>query len=122
MYMSNRVFLGYMLAVFVAVAFYTGGLSAHGDVKEASHPVKSVSGVPYHPVSRGVRKIALDDVTIRILIDSSNIGRDDIEIGELVLPVDSPDSVSHAHNSLEIFYVVEGILGVDVNGLSYTLV
>lgn len=121
MYIRSRVFLFNMLAVFVTGAFYTGGLSAHGDVQEAPHPVKSVSGVPYHPVSHGVRKIALDDVTIRILIDASNIGRDDIEIGELILPVGSPDSVSHAHNSLEIFYVVEGVLGHDVNGESYTL-
>jgi len=121
MCIGNRVSLLYLLAVFITNVFYTDELSAHGDGKEASQTVNSVSGAPYNPVSHGVRKIALDDVTIRILIDSSNIGRDDIEIGELVLPVGSPDSVSHAHNSLEIFYVVEGILGHDVNGESYTL-
>ena len=121
MCIGTRVSLLYLLAVFITNVFYTDELSAHGDGKEASQTVNSVSGAPYHPVSHGVRKIALDDVTIRILIDSSNIGRDDIEIGELVLPVGSPDSGSNAHNSLEIFYVVEGILGHDVNGEAYSL-
>ncbi len=102
----------------VAAGFATVAL-AHGD--EASEQAVSTSGENYDPVSRGTRKLALGEVTIRMLIDESNIGRSDIEIGELILPADSPDSVSHAHGSLEIFYVVEGILGHEVNGKPFTL-
>lgn len=102
----------------VAAGYATVAL-AHGD--EASEQAVSTSGENYDPVSRGTRKLALGEVTIRMLIDESNVGRSDIEIGELILPADSPDSVSHAHGSLEIFYVVEGILGHEVNGKPFTL-
>ncbi len=92
---------------------------AHGD--ETAAAVVSSSGETYLPVSRGTRKLALGEVTIRMLIEASNIGRDDIEVGELILPVGSPPSVSHPHGSLEIFYVVQGILGHEVNGKLYKL-
>jgi len=98
---------------------YMEAPSAHGTAE--SDIVSDVSEGDYDPKSTGTRKIALGDVTIRMLIDKTNIGRDDIEIGELIIPVGSPDSVSHAHGSLEIFYVVEGILGHEVNGKPYTL-
>jgi len=105
-------------------ALFVGGIYpeaplAHGTVK--SDIVTDSSEGIYDPKSTGTRKIALGDVTIRMLIDKTNVGRDDIEIGELIIPVGSPDSVSHAHGSLEIFYVVEGILGHEVNGRPYTL-
>ncbi len=56
----------------------------------------------------------------RILLDDENLGNKDIEIGELVLPPGT-ESASHAHGSLEIFYVVEGLLEHIVNGQSHML-
>jgi mannose-6-phosphate isomerase-like protein (cupin superfamily) len=108
-----------ILFTLAVAAWYPTVTLAHGD--EAPAQAVSLSGENYDPVSRGTRKLALGEVTIRMLIDASNIGRDDIEIGELILPADSSDSVSHAHGSLEIFYVVEGILGHEVNGKPFTL-
>jgi len=105
----------------VASTLHSDDLLAHSTGAAISEPVTSVAGETYSPVSHGTRKIALDSVTIRILIDESNIDRNDVEIGELILPVGSPDSVVHAHDSLEVFYVVEGTLGHGVNGDSHTV-
>ena len=58
----------------------------------------------------------LGPVTIRMLAEGANLGRGDIEVGELILPVESGESVPHQHGSLELFYVVEGVLGHEVNG------
>jgi mannose-6-phosphate isomerase-like protein (cupin superfamily) len=121
MHLSNCIPVLPLLMIFVASVFHSDDLLAHGTEAAGSKPVTSVSGETYSPVSHGTRKIALDSVTIRMLIDESNIGRNDVEIGELILPVGSPDSVIHTHDSLEIFYVVEGTLGHEVNGESYTL-
>ena len=108
-----------ILSFLITAVLCTAAVLADGDT--ASGPVAGISTGTYNPVSRGTRKLALGEVTIRMLIDASNIGRNDVEIGELVLPVGSPDSVSHAHGSLEIFYVVEGVLGHEVNGKQFTL-
>jgi quercetin dioxygenase-like cupin family protein len=108
-----------MLFTFCTGMSYAAGSLAHGG--DPTGPVTSVSGETYHPVSRGTRKLALGEVTIRMLVEASNIGRKDIEVGELFLPVGSPPSVSHPHTSLEIFYVVQGILGHEVNGKMYRL-
>lgn len=98
---------------------YAVAALAHGEA--ASGQVKGASGENYDPVVHGTRKLALGEVTIRMLIDASNVGRGAMEIGELVLPAGSPASAPHAHGSLEIFYVVEGILGHEVNGKPFTL-
>lgn len=108
-----------ILCALAAATVWTTSALAHGD--SASARATNTSGASYDPVSHGTRKLALDKVTIRMLFDASNIGRDDIEIGELILPADSPDSVAHAHGSLEIFYVVEGVLGHEVNGKPFIL-
>jgi mannose-6-phosphate isomerase-like protein (cupin superfamily) len=77
----------------------------------------------YNAASHGTQNLVLGPVSIKILLDKSNLGRDDIEVGELNLPAGfdgGKDSV-HAHQRLEIFYVVEGILGHEVNGKIHTL-
>ena len=56
----------------------------------------------------------------RLLLDESNLGTKDIEVGEMVFQPGT-ESVSHAHGSLEIFYVIEGVLEHIVNGKSHIL-
>jgi len=107
-----------LTVICIGISSATAVLAHGGETAEA---VVSSSGEKYLPVSHGTRKLALGEVTIRMLIEASNIGRDDIEVGELLLPVGSPPSVSHPHGSLEIFYVVQGILGHEVNGKLYKL-
>jgi mannose-6-phosphate isomerase-like protein (cupin superfamily) len=79
--------------------------------------------VAYDPVSRGTRNLVVGPVAIKMLLEASNLGREDIEIGELTLPAnfDPGENAGHAHASLEIFYVVDGVLGHEVNGKMSTL-
>jgi mannose-6-phosphate isomerase-like protein (cupin superfamily) len=106
------IFILAALGLSVGDAFADGGIAAHDDSDPAA---------AYDAVSRGTRKLVLGPVTIKMLLEASNLGRGDVEIGELTLPVGYGDSSVHAHGSLEIFYVVEGILGHEVNGKLYAL-
>ncbi len=88
-------------------------LLAHGDDAPAASP----SAAPgYAAASSGTRKLVYGPVWIKMLADASNLGRDDIEVGELFLPAGFGEGEAHQHGSLEIFYVVEGVLGHEVNG------
>ena len=91
---------------------------AYGDHATTSRPNSTPQ---YNAASSGTENLVLGPVTIKMLLDESNLGRSDIEVGELALPVESGESEPHPHGSLEIFYVVEGILGHEVNGKIYTL-
>lgn len=109
---GSTILLLLMSATSVTVADGTG------------HHHKPVTlGETYDPVSRGTRNLVVGPVTIKMLLESSNLGRQDIEVGELSLPArfDPGENAGHAHTSLEIFYVVEGVLGHEVNGKLSTL-
>jgi len=101
-----------------AVGLRSGDVAAHD---ESAANTGSRTAAPYNAVSRGTRNLVLGTVTIKMLLDESNLGRSDIEVGELNLPAEYVESVAHVHTSLEIFYVVEGILGHEVNGKMYSL-
>ncbi len=64
--------------------------------------------------------IAPSGTVLRVLLDEGNLGNKDIELGEMVFQPGT-ESISHAHGSLEIFYVVEGVLEHIVNGESHIL-
>lgn len=76
------------------------------------------AGTPsgYAAASHGTRNLHLGDVIIRMLADASNLDRDDVEVGELTLPVEYGEGAAHSHGSLELFYVIDGVLGHEVNG------
>jgi quercetin dioxygenase-like cupin family protein len=93
--------------------------AAHGD--DAPTTAAAVSAAGYSAESRGTRKLVHGPVWIKMLADASNLGRDDIEVGELFLPVEYGEGDAHQHGSLEIFYVVEGVLGHEVNGTAHRL-
>jgi len=97
-------------------------LSAHGDDHApAGTAADAPTAAPYKPASHGTRELGLGGVTIRMLAEAANLGRDDIEVGELNLPVAYGEGAAHAHGSLELFYVVEGVLGHEVNGTLHRL-
>lgn len=108
--------IGFIL--FAAPGLAAGDALAHG---ETASSAGGETAAAYAAASRGTRNLVLGPVTIKMLLEASNLGRRDIEIGELTLPVGYADSTSHAHGSLEIFYVVEGVLGHEVNGKLFTL-
>ena len=64
--------------------------------------------------------VAPSGTVLRVLLDESKLGTSNIEVGEMIFQAGT-ESVSHAHGSLEIFYVVEGVLEHIVNGTSHIL-
>ena len=105
-----------LLCGILIVAFYVAPSLAHGD--DAAHELANPS---YTAVSSGTRLLSLGPVSIKMLVDKSNLGEDKVEVAELTLPADHGEGVAHAHGSLEIFYVVSGILGHEVNGEQHAL-
>jgi quercetin dioxygenase-like cupin family protein len=57
---------------------------------------------------------------LKVLLDKENFGGTELDIGELLLPA-GLDSGEHAHQSVEIFYVLSGELEHVVNGKSELL-
>jgi len=102
----------------VALCLSNGTAFAYGEHAASDHPNATAT---YNAASSGTENLILGPVTIKMLIDKSNLGRSDIEVGELNLPPSYGEGAAHPHGSLEIFYVVEGILGHEVNGKMYTL-
>ena len=95
-----------------------GATVAHGD---ADHGGDAKSTLEYTAASSGTRNLVAGPVVIRMLAESSNLGIDQLEVGELNLPAGFGESDAHAHVSLELFYVVEGVLGHEVNGVVHRL-
>ncbi len=76
----------------------------------------------YARSSTGVREVTLGSGTIiKMLLDASNLGSDEIEVGEINFPTLSSPTAGHRHGATEIFYVIEGVLGHVVNGVEYRL-
>ena len=76
----------------------------------------------YARSSTGVREATLGSGTvIKMLLDASNLGSDEIEVGEITFPTVTSPTTGHRHGATEIFYVIEGVLGHVVNGVEYRL-
>ena len=56
----------------------------------------------------------------KLLLDESNLGGKELEISELVMPAGAATG-SHHHGAVEIFYVLSGTLGHEVNGEMHML-
>jgi len=67
-----------------------------------------------------VFKSKTSGTTIRMLLDETNLGGTEIEIGEITF-APGTNSGSHPHGSTEIFYVLSGELEHIVNGKSHLL-
>lgn len=71
----------------------------------------------YARSSAGTRMLTLGaGTTIKMLLDASNLGSSEIEVAEITFPAGTNPPGGHRHGALEIFYVVEGVLGHVVNG------
>lgn len=74
-------------------------------------------GEPYARASSGTRALTLGGgATIKLLLEEANFGGSEIEVAEITFPVGTNPPVGHRHGAIEIFYVVEGVLGHVVNG------
>ena len=57
---------------------------------------------------------------IRLVLTESNLGGDEVEIGEITFPPGT-NSGDHLHGTTEVFYILEGELEHVVDGVSETL-
>ena len=110
-FIRNRQFnwLGVALATGVALGLATSVTADEG------------SRIDYAPASSGTRLLKKGDIDIRMLLEASNLGGQEIEIGEITLPVSYGQGGDHHHAKMEIFYVLSGRLGHTVNGEPHVL-
>lgn len=96
-------------------------MPAHAHGGDAAHAPGPAAADDHAVISHGTRDLVAGPVTIRMLAEAANVGRGDVEVGELNLPVEYGEGAAHAHGSLELFYVVAGTLGHEVNGVAHEL-
>lgn len=110
---SPSRFLSFSLSVALALA--TGGLLAPA-------PLSAQTTGEYARASEGTRSLTLGGGTrIKLLLEAANLGSGEVEVAEITFPVGLDPQAGHRHGTTEIFYVVEGILGHEVNGVPYRL-
>lgn len=68
---------------------------------------------------QGVTYRSPSGTTLRLMLDETNLGNE-ASVGEITFPPNQ-DSGEHAHDAIEIFYVVSGELEHVVNGKSQVL-
>jgi quercetin dioxygenase-like cupin family protein len=71
-------------------------------------------------VEKSTNWVSPSGTRLRMLIDKATLGGEEAEVGEITFAPNA-DSGDHAHNSTEIFYVLEGELGHVVNGKTHVL-
>lgn len=85
-------------------------------------PVAAQESNGYARASAGTRTLELGGgTTIKMLLGAENLGSSEIEVAEITFPVGANPPSGHRHGAMEIFYVVEGVLGHVVNGTEYRL-
>ncbi|MEZ4416412.1 MAG: cupin domain-containing protein [Gemmatimonadota bacterium] len=76
----------------------------------------------YARSSAGTRQLSFPNgTTIKLLLEAANLGSDEIEVGEITFAPGSNPTSGHRHGAMEMFYVVEGVLGHVVNGEEHRL-
>ena len=76
----------------------------------------------YARSSSGTRTLTLGSGTvIKMLLDASNLDSDEIEVAEITFAVGPSATTGHRHGAMEIFYIIEGVLGHVVNGVEHRL-
>jgi len=83
----------------------------------------SQGGDGYERATRGTRVLEGDGgFAIKMLVEASNLGGSEVEIGEITFPVGAgATGGAHAHAHVEIFYVLSGTFDHVVNGEAHRL-
>lgn len=61
-----------------------------------------------------------DDCSVKILLEAANLGSAELEMAEIIFKAGS-EGKAHPHGSTEIFYVISGTFGHEVNGVQNIL-
>lgn len=96
----------------IAIGCVIMAVSAWGDDSEKAK---------YEAIGSGTRNLVRPGVTIKMLVEASNLGGAEVEVGELTLPADYGQGAPHRHAHVEIFYVLSGRLGHTVNGEKHVI-
>lgn len=78
----------------------------------------------YEPVvsDEGTRSFPIGAIDVKVLVEESVLGGDEIEIVEMTFPPGGPTSGGqHRHGRVEIFYVLSGVLEHEVDGEAHRL-
>ncbi len=78
----------------------------------------------YERATRGTRWLERPgtDFSIKILVESSNLGGSEVDVGEITFPPGPPPTgEGHLHQAVEIVYILSGELDHIVNGVSHVL-
>lgn len=72
----------------------------------------------YDAATSGTRRlVGPNGLSITLLVEASNLGGDEVELGEVTFPPGSgAGDASHTHQRVEIFYILEGTFDHIVNG------
>lgn len=76
--------------------------------------------VAYERASSGTRVLSAGELMIKILVEQSNLGSNEVEVGEITFPAGHRAS-GHSHGAIEIFYVLSGTMNHVVNGTEHVL-
>ncbi len=90
--------------------------TAQGKEKEANSYSYATKGIMEFQSAQGAGKTEY----WKLLLDESNLGGKELEMVELTLPAGEVVG-SHHHAAVEIFYVLSGTLGHEVNGHMHML-
>lgn len=75
----------------------------------------------YDVAPRGTRWLeGPGGLAIKVLVEEANLGGPEVEIAEITFPAGS-QGASHEHQSIEIFYVLSGVMEHVVNGVPHRL-
>lgn len=104
-----------ILTIPILVAFSVVGLpaGAHDNSTTDNQASESKSAEKYAYATRGV--IDIPNRMIKLLLDETNFGGKELELAEITFAAGSIGG-EHKHGSVEIFYVLSGSLGHEVNG------
>lgn len=110
-----------LASCFILLLIYMQSSVAHGASSDNAAKAND-SEIKYKTRSNGTQYLdnKKSDVAIRVLVEESNLGSSELEIGEIFLPA-GLDTAVHSHGSIEIFYVLSGQLEHVVNGVSHLL-
>ncbi|MDX1579141.1 MAG: cupin domain-containing protein [Gemmatimonadota bacterium] len=77
----------------------------------------------YEPATSGTRwLVGGNGFSIKLLVEASNLGGEEVELGEVTFPVGAgARGGGHVHGRVEIFYILSGTFDHIVNGEAHRL-
>jgi quercetin dioxygenase-like cupin family protein len=98
--------IGWMLLGFCALTVAVFGSSA-----DKAGALESKEARKYSYATNGVVELP----NLKLLLDEENLGGKELEMAEITFPAGTVDD-KHQHGAVEIFYVLSGKFGHEVNG------